>query len=70
MAAIRIRSARIKKIAQDKAKAEEDEQRAREAVQNGFVGECGCCFTDCPLNRMVHCNGLIEHVSFAANNWI
>jgi hypothetical protein len=50
------------------AKAEAEKQREQEELDNfnqataeGTVGECGCCFDDFALNRMVHCNAEIIH---------
>ncbi|RAL61140.1 hypothetical protein DID88_010479 [Monilinia fructigena] len=34
--------------------AEEENERIAQA--EGTMSECGCCFGDYPLNRMVHCN--------------
>lgn len=31
-------------------------ENLRAAEKEGAIGECGCCFSNCPLNRMVHCN--------------
>jgi TRIAD3 protein (E3 ubiquitin-protein ligase RNF216) len=33
----------------------EAENEAR-AIAEGTMGECGCCYGDYPLNRMIHCN--------------
>ncbi|KAM3080538.1 hypothetical protein ACMFMG_005482 [Clarireedia jacksonii] len=33
-----------------------EEEDEREAIAEGRMSECGCCFSDYPLNRMVHCN--------------
>lgn len=41
---------------------EDGERRNHEQAQ-GFLHECGCCFTETPLNRMVCCEGEPSHVS-------
>lgn len=33
-----------------------EEENVRIAQAEGTMSECGCCFGDYPLNRMVHCN--------------
>ncbi|KAF4632110.1 hypothetical protein G7Y89_g6019 [Cudoniella acicularis] len=59
-------SRRIKRKADQKraeecqAELEEKENLAR-AQAEGTMSECGCCFGDYPLNRMVHCDGDILH---------
>ncbi|RFU32068.1 hypothetical protein B7463_g4246, partial [Scytalidium lignicola] len=52
---------KLKKKAEAKLRAEREaaiaeEQNALEAEARGEMGECGCCFGDFPLNRMVHCD--------------
>lgn len=48
-------------------KASQKEQVELENLElartEGNVSDCGCCFTECALNRMVHCDGSILHVS-------
>ncbi|KAI1478359.1 hypothetical protein F4774DRAFT_165373 [Daldinia eschscholtzii] len=44
------------KDAETARKAEEEENFAH-AKSIGEVVECGCCFDEFPLNRMIHCNG-------------
>lgn len=46
-----------------------ERQRQREEVENlekaraeGSTSECGCCFDEFALNRMVHCDGQVFHV--------
>lgn len=34
----------------------EEEENTRKAEAEGSMAECGCCFGDFPVNRMVHCN--------------
>ncbi|KAK4237352.1 hypothetical protein C8A03DRAFT_44770 [Achaetomium macrosporum] len=50
------------------AKKAEQEQKEREEAENleraraeGSVTDCGCCFDEFALNRMVHCNGTVIH---------
>jgi TRIAD3 protein (E3 ubiquitin-protein ligase RNF216) len=52
---------RIRKKAEAKLQAElqtklEEEENVRRAEAEGTMSECGCCFCEYPLNRMVHCN--------------
>lgn len=58
-------------IASRKAKAKRDadiaaetaeQQNLERARKSGELGECGCCFDDFPLNRMVHCEGTNVHL--------
>jgi E3 ubiquitin-protein ligase RNF216 len=51
---------RARKKADDKRQAErqaqlDEEENIRRAQAEGTMLECGCCFCDFPLNRMVHC---------------
>lgn len=48
--------------------AEETKELANveQAKSRGEMGECGCCFDDVPLNRMVHCASEKAH-SFCRN---
>src|SRR4051812_7771566 len=52
---------RIRKKADAKREAErqlmlDEEANVRKAEAEGTMSECGCCFGDFPLNRMIHCN--------------
>ncbi|KUJ06844.1 ring finger protein [Mollisia scopiformis] len=38
-----------------------EDQNTRQAIAEGAMGECGCCYGDFPLNRLVHCNGETSH---------
>lgn len=54
-------SRRIRKKADMKREAErqlvlDEEENIRKAEAEGTMQECGCCFGDYPLNRMIHCN--------------
>lgn len=43
---------------------ERNEQENRErALTEGTTRDCGCCFSDEPMNRMVSCDKNPEHVS-------
>lgn len=33
-----------------------EQENTRKAEAEGTMSECGCCFSDYPLNRMVHCD--------------
>lgn len=43
-------------------KKREDENLAQ-AVAEGSTRDCGCCFVECAINRMVHCDSEVLHVS-------
>lgn len=52
---------RMRLKADEKRRAErqaelDEEENTRQAERDGTMTECGCCFSDYPLNRMVHCN--------------
>ena len=59
-------SRRLKKKGDANRQAErekelEEEANVRRAEAEGTMGECGCCYADFPMNRMVHCNGVELH---------
>ncbi|KAF3800802.1 hypothetical protein GCG54_00009473, partial [Colletotrichum gloeosporioides] len=39
-----------------RAKVLEEENNFKQAREAGTIAECGCCFDERPLNRMVHCD--------------
>ncbi|KAE9566031.1 hypothetical protein CGMCC3_g17793 [Colletotrichum fructicola] len=39
-----------------KAKVLDKENNFKQAREEGNIAECGCCFDECPLDCMVHCN--------------
>jgi TRIAD3 protein (E3 ubiquitin-protein ligase RNF216) len=52
---------RVRKKADDKRQAERqaqlnEEENIKRAEAEGTMLECGCCFSDYPMNRMVHCD--------------
>lgn len=52
---------KVRKRADDQRAAErqaqlDEEENVRKAEAEGTMSECGCCFGDFPLNRMVHCD--------------
>ncbi|CZR64578.1 uncharacterized protein PAC_14476 [Phialocephala subalpina] len=58
------RRLRLKQDSRHRAELEAqrlEEENTRYAESNGLTGECGCCFADYPLNRLVHCNGENPH---------
>lgn len=58
------RRLRLKQDSRHRAELEAqrlEEENTRYAEANGLTGECGCCFADYPLNRLVHCNGENPH---------
>ncbi|ESZ90583.1 hypothetical protein SBOR_9034 [Sclerotinia borealis F-4128] len=56
-----LRAARaVRKNAESRRRAEREaelaeEENERKAQAEGTMSECGCCYGDYPLNRMVHC---------------
>lgn len=55
---------RLREDARHQAKLDAErleEENARQAEADGLMGECGCCYGDFPLNRLVHCNGKDPH---------
>ncbi|KAK8127626.1 hypothetical protein PG984_008734 [Apiospora sp. TS-2023a] len=53
---------RIREEHETKAAAEADENANKDsAILNGQVAECGCCFDNVPLNRVVQCDGEEAH---------
>ncbi|KAF7947976.1 hypothetical protein EAE96_009045 [Botrytis aclada] len=52
---------KIRKTADSRRRAEQEailaeEENIRKAEAEGTMSECCCCYSDYPLNRMVHCN--------------
>ncbi|KAI1079143.1 hypothetical protein F5B20DRAFT_571157 [Whalleya microplaca] len=54
------RDLRAVKHAKAAAKSEEEANFAS-AQREGQTAECGCCFEECALNRMIRCNGETVH---------
>ncbi|KAG9230820.1 ring finger protein [Amylocarpus encephaloides] len=40
----------------------EETENERRAQADGTMSECGCCFSDFPINRMIHCNAETFHL--------
>lgn len=40
----------------------EEEANLEAARLDGTITDCGCCYVECAINRMVHCNGEEVHV--------
>lgn len=60
------RAARAKmtaKLNEDRRKAQEEQENFETAQREGNIADCGCCYVEYPLNRMVHCDGQVLHVS-------
>ncbi|KAI1394007.1 uncharacterized protein F4822DRAFT_439821 [Hypoxylon trugodes] len=55
-----LRAAREVKLIKDFAKSEEEVNLAN-AKATGEITECGCCFEEFPLNRMISCDGETVH---------
>ena len=51
---------RAGRAAEDAVKQAEQENLQR-AIEAGETAECQCCFDELPMNRQIHCNGLIAH---------
>jgi TRIAD3 protein (E3 ubiquitin-protein ligase RNF216) len=49
------KTAEIRRQAEREKQLLEEENESK-AIAEGTMAECGCCFSDYPLNRMVHCN--------------
>jgi len=57
---------RIRRKAEAKRESEleaerEEEANEQRAIAEGTMQECGCCFGDYPLNRMIHCDADTLH---------
>lgn len=57
---------KIRKKAERKRELElqaerEEEANVKRAIAEGTMSECGCCFGDYPLNRMIHCDSDALH---------
>lgn len=53
-----------------RAQAEEEKRKEQKERENfeiskieGNIADCGCCFVEYAMNRMVHCDGEMLHVS-------
>lgn len=57
----RIRAKADARRAAEHAAEIEEEENVRKAESEGTMSECGCCYSDYPLNRMVHCNSDNTH---------
>ncbi|TVY48852.1 E3 ubiquitin-protein ligase [Lachnellula occidentalis] len=60
-AARRIRCKAEAKRELEREAEREEEANEQRAVAEGMMQECGCCFGDYPLNRMVHCDADTMH---------
>lgn len=64
-----VRAARIvehieaTETAEAKRKKQEEFENFELAKLEGTITDCGCCFVEYPINRMVHCDGEEVHVS-------
>jgi TRIAD3 protein (E3 ubiquitin-protein ligase RNF216) len=57
----KIRAEDIAKRAAARQLILDEEANELQAKANGTMSECGCCFGDYPMNRMVHCNAETLH---------
>jgi TRIAD3 protein (E3 ubiquitin-protein ligase RNF216) len=48
-------------VQNEKRQKQEEVDNFEKARAEGTTSECGCCFDEFPLNRMVHCNGMLLH---------
>jgi E3 ubiquitin-protein ligase RNF216 len=56
--AVRGKARKNQELRDKKKKDEEDDAAAdRLAFETGDVRECGCCFSDTPVAKTIHCNG-------------
>lgn len=55
---LRAKANTLRKEKEDSLLAEAENLRQSKAA--GTMGECGCCFDDQPLNRMVHCDSDLD----------
>lgn len=62
-AALAVVAIRDSKADEKKREGEAEAQNLDAARANGLVADCGCCFDEYAINRMVHCNGEEVHVS-------
>lgn len=66
-AILEIQAARKVRAKADEARAAEhlyqlaEEANERQAQLDGTMSECGCCFGDYPMNRMIHCDSDTFH---------
>ncbi|TVY17548.1 E3 ubiquitin-protein ligase [Lachnellula arida] len=60
-AARKIRSKAEAKRELEREAEREEEANEKRAIAEGTMQECGCCFGDYPLNRMVHCDADTMH---------
>ena len=49
------------KEAEEKRKAQDEAENLERAKAEGTIADCGCCYEELPLNKMVHCNGTTLH---------
>ncbi len=49
------------KETEEKRKMRDEAENLERARAQGLLAECGCCYEELPLNRMVHCNGTTLH---------
>lgn len=68
-ALMEFRAARAAQL-QEQSKVEDVKRREQQELENfdlakaeGNVADCGCCFVEYAINRMVHCDGDVLHVS-------
>lgn len=52
-----------------KRKEQQELDNFEMAKAGGNTVDCGCCFTECATNRMVHCDGDVLHVSSPLYMW-
>lgn len=53
----RLRAKDIAKVNAVKEAERAEEENTAKAIADGTMSECGCCYDDFPLNRMIHCSG-------------
>ncbi|OTB06270.1 hypothetical protein M426DRAFT_55566 [Hypoxylon sp. CI-4A] len=60
-AARKLKSIKDKKRDEERATTRAEEENLEQARLSGQVMECGCCFEEFPLNRMIECDGDAAH---------
>ncbi|TKA83648.1 hypothetical protein B0A55_00423 [Friedmanniomyces simplex] len=58
----RVQFTRAQRAAEDARKMAEEEN-LQQAKERGETSECSCCFDELPLNRQIHCDGPVAHLT-------
>jgi len=52
---------RLAKLEAERKIEQQEQENVNRAKAEGTMADCECCYDECPLNRMVHCNGETLH---------